>query len=131
MAKGLTIRPEDHLIGKGIPPGIYTIQIKEYSESLAGQSAKHPGSQNFNFVAKVVGGDYDGVPIKFQFNETAPGFAIDFFNALGRKIDPKSETVITADTFRKCVGMTLRVAIKNTIDGSKVYNNVDGYLPLQ
>jgi len=127
----LKIRPEDHLVGKQIEPGIYSVEIKEYTESLASDKAKHPGSQNFNFTAKIIGGNYDGIPIKWQFNETAPGFAIDFFNALGHKIDPKSEVNITSDMFKKCVGCKLRVVMKNTLVGNKMYNNVDGYLPAQ
>ena len=131
MAK-LTIKKEDHLVGKGIEPGVYRVQIKEYDESLAKASAKNPGSQNFNFKAKILGGPMDGVPLNWTFNEAASisrAKAIDFFKALKFTVDSKDDVEITSDMFRKTIGCYLKVAVKNTIDGNNVYNNVEGFMP--
>lgn len=122
MAK-LQIKPEDHLKGKLVEPGVYLAQVKDVVE----KPAKGDGSQNWNVEFKIIqeGSAFKGVPVYTCFSEKAPGFAIPFIEACGKKIDPKVEFDLD---FQKTIGVTLKIVIKNELYQNKMTTKVDGYM---
>lgn len=85
----------DLLRGKVITPGWYRLRIDTVGEAPAKQSEKGP-STNYPVEATVLfNGDtgdkeFSGVPLDWNFNSKAIGFAVGFLQAFG--VDVKSGT---------------------------------------
>lgn len=81
----------DLLRGKLVDPGWYRVKIESIGESPAKQSEKGP-STNYPVEASILfNGDtgdktFTGVPIDWNFNSKAIGFAVGFLQAFGVEV---------------------------------------------
>jgi len=80
----VTFSNEDILRSKIIPPGWYKLLVKSMSEEQAGTD----GSDLFVYKNIIQGGNYEGVPLRFQISEKAMGFGIPYLVAGGVDVKP-------------------------------------------
>lgn len=94
----VTFGNDDILRAKLIQPGWYPILVDKYEEQAAGTD----GSALYVYSIKVLGGSFDGVPVRYQISEKAMGMGIDFLEACG--VEVKAGVAIELD---KMVGKKL------------------------
>lgn len=123
----LNITPEDQLKGKVIPPGVYLAEVHSVEEKKAGESAKNPGSQNWNVTFKITDGDFKGVQVFKTFNEAGAGFAVPFIEACGGKLNPKENFELD---FHKTIKTKLKLVVKNKMFDGNMKNEIAGFMPL-
>lgn len=81
---------KDLLRGKLVTPGWYRVMIDEVGESLS----KDQGSTNYPVEATILfNGDtgdveFKGVPLDWNFNSKAIGFAVGYLKVLGVEVKP-------------------------------------------
>lgn len=81
----ITFSDRDLLRGKVLPPAWYRVRI----ESVTEKPSKDGGSTNYPVEGTVLlnadNGDktYEGVPLDWNFNSKAIGFAVGFLTSLG------------------------------------------------
>lgn len=120
----LTITPQDVLRSKTIEPGWHPVEITDVVDSLA----KSDNSQNTTVKMVIIGGPFKGVPVDRLFNEKAPGFAINFVEALGGKV---SETEnVSIELGENLKGRKLQVYIKNELWQGQMKNRVEDFKAL-
>ena len=78
----VTFTNEDLLRAKLVPPGWYPLLVSKYQEDQAGTD----GSALYVYEIKVDGGNFNGVPLRYQISEKAQGMGIEFFEACGNEI---------------------------------------------
>jgi len=78
----VTFTNEDLLRAKLVPPGWYGLLVKKYQEDQAGTD----GSALYVYEIVVDGGNFNGVPLRYQISEKAQGMGIEFFEACGNEI---------------------------------------------
>lgn len=114
---------EDLLRGKKVDPGWYNVKVT----GVKPYEAKSDGSQNWDVEMKIIGGPFEGVPVKKTFNEKAPGFAIRFAAAFGYKPSPDGGEI----DLEKTVGRSLKIYIKNDMYNGRPTNKIEDYAPTQ
>ena len=122
------ISEEDIKRGTQITQGWYPVLVKNHYE----QPAKTDGSRLDYFEGVIVGGEFDGVPLQWQFSEKAPGFAIPFLKACGAPIGVAGGPLEKGGSVdpKKCVGVTLKVFVKNELYQGRMLNKADQFLAL-
>lgn len=116
---------KDLLRGKVVEPAWYRCKINSVGESAAKQSDKGP-STNYPVEVSIIrnadNGDttYKDVPIEFNFNSKAMGFAIGYLNALG--VEVKADTPIDLQASE---GMEIEIFIENDTYNQRVINKVN------
>ena len=101
-----------------IPAGTWVrAKVTEYEQAAANTD----GSALYKYEATITGGEYDGVPVNFNFSEKAPGFAIPFLKAMGADIKAG------AYDMSKPKGMDVDLFIKNKLWEGRMRNEVADY----
>ena len=90
MSTLISFTERELLRGKVVPPAWYRMRI----ESIGEAPSKDQGSTNYpvegiiEFDAATGDKEHAGVPIAWNFNSKALGFAVGFFESLGQKVEP-------------------------------------------
>lgn len=120
----LRISREDLMKSKVIAPEWYPCEVTKVDE----HPSKSGDSINWDIHMKVLSPvDVAGVVLIRTFNEKAPGFAVEFIEACGGKIDAENggDFELGAATGRK-----LNVLVKNEMYNGTMRNKADGFRPL-
>lgn len=113
---------KDLLRGKLITPGWYRVMIDEVGEALS----KDQGSTNYPVEGTVLfhgdTGDteFKGVPLEWNFNSKAIGFAVGFLKVLGADVKPGVRFDLAV-----AKGEQLDVFIENGEWNGRMKNNVN------
>ncbi len=129
--KNWVVTPEDLSKGDLANPGWHPAEIIKYEETEASEDAKNPGSTNCSFYFKILDGPNKGVECRRLFNETAWGFAKDFFITMKFPKDEKGNYKISAQLFEQTVGKKLMIYIKRgKSNKGNEFNDVAGFKPM-
>jgi hypothetical protein len=92
--------------------------------------ASTDGSKLVVFEGHIIGGEFDGCPLVWQFSEKAPSFAIPFFKALGAPIGEKGTEFEKGGQFdeKRAIGKTIKVFVKNEMYQGRMLNKADQFL---
>lgn len=125
----ISFSDRDILRGKVVDPAWYELQIDNIGEA----PSKDGGSTNYPVEATIVknadNGDetFKNVPIDWNFNSKAMGFAVGFFQSFGVEVKPN----VRYD-FGAAVGKRLEVYIENDTYQGRLVNRVNHkYRPLR
>lgn len=120
---------KDLLRGKLITPGWYRVMIDEVGEGLS----KDQGSTNYPVEATVLfNGDtgdveFKGVPLDWNFNSKAIGFAVGFLKVLGVDVKPGVRFDLA-----KAKGEAIDVFVENSDYQGRMINKVNHkYRPIR
>ena len=121
---------EDVARGAIIQPGWYTLEITKVEDGIAKSSGKPKTTVFFKCLDALdhSGTAAPGVPLATTFSPSAPGFAIDFCNALGANIGKEGKRDVAIDS--NLVGQKLRGFVQNDQYEGRTTNKVAGYQPL-
>src|SRR5678815_2429093 len=89
MPLSFIITKQDMLRTKTIDPGWYKVKVTKVTQ----EPAKTDGSTNTWVDFIITDGPQKDVPLRKNFSEKAPGFAIPFLKALGTQIKEEGMTV--------------------------------------
>ena len=124
----VTFSARELLRGRVVPPAWYVLQIESVGEELS----KDKGSTNYPVEATVVmnadNGDtsHAGVPVEWNFNSKAIGFARGFFEAFGVELEPDKRFELAGS-----VGKQIEVFVENGEWQGRMRNQVNHkYRPL-
>lgn len=118
----LTIKPEDILRGKKVDPTWYRCKVKGTSDVTASTGV----AGTLIDLVITAPGRFLGVPLQTRFWENAPGFAVNYVEAFGAKIDEtKGITVELSDT----VGKDVDVYVKNDMYKGRMVNVAEDFRP--
>lgn len=112
----------DLLRGKVVPPAWYRVRI----ESIGEAPSKDQGSTNYPVEGTVLfnadNGDkeFEGVPLDWNFNSKAIGFAVGFLEAFGVSITPEQRIDLNA-----AAGQELDVFVENGEWQGRIVNRVN------
>jgi len=115
----------DLMRGKIVEPAWYRVKIESVGEAPAKQSEKGP-STNYPVEATIMfngdNGDtsYQGVPIDWNFNSKAVGFAVGFLAAFG--VEVKSGTRFD---LKSAEGREVDVYVENDVYQNRQVNRVN------
>jgi hypothetical protein len=111
----------DLLRGKVVQPAWYLVRIEGVGEKLAndGGSTNYPAEATIIKNADTDSEDFAGVPVDWNFNSKAIGFAVGFLQALGVQVNDKDRFDLNAAS-----GMELEVWIENKLYEGRTLNNV-------
>jgi hypothetical protein len=121
----IQFKDRDLLRGKLVTPGWYRVKIESVGEAPAKQSEKGP-STNYPVEATIMfNGDtgdkeFTGVPLDWNFNSKAIGFAVGFLAAFG--VEVKSGTRFD---LKSAEGRELDVFVENDIYQGRQVNRVN------
>lgn len=111
----------DLLRGKPVEPAWYRMRIEGVGEKLSndGGSTNYPVEGTILKNADTGSEQFAGVPIDWNFNSKAIGFAIGFLQSLG--VEPNA-----TDRFdlNAAAGMEIEVWVENKIFEGRTLNNV-------
>jgi hypothetical protein len=87
----ITISERDILRSKTVKPAWYRCRVDEAGEkpSKDGGSTNYPMEATLLYNAEDGTKDFEGVPVGWNFNDKAIGFAIDFLKACGEEVGAK------------------------------------------
>lgn len=122
MPLSFVITREDMLRSTVIEPGWYKVLITKVLQ----EPAKTDGSTNTWIDMVIQEGPRKDVPLRKNFSEKAPGFAIPFLAALGKKIGDQGGTV----DMEQAKGKTLLVYVKNGMYNNQMQNQVEDFKPV-
>lgn len=121
----IQFKDRDLLRGKLVTPGWYRVKVESVGEAPAKQSEKGP-STNYPVEATILfngdNGDkeFQGVPLDWNFNSKAIGFAVGFLAAFG--VEVKSGTRFD---LKSAEGRELDVFVENDIYQGRQVNRVN------
>lgn len=121
----ISFSDRDLLRGKIITPGWYRVRIESIGEAPAKQSEKGP-STNYPVEATIkFNGDtgdveFTGVPVDWNFNSKAIGFAVGFLQAFG--VDVKAGTRFD---LKSAEGREIDVFVENDTYQNRLVNRVN------
>lgn len=124
MPVAIRFSAADLLRGKVVEPAYYRAKINSVGEQPAAESGKGPST---NYPVEVViiknadNGDttFANVPVTFNFNSKAMGFAIPFIRALGT--EPTADAPID---LQAAEGMEIEMFIGNKTYQNRIINDV-------
>jgi hypothetical protein len=129
--KNWIVTPEDLKRGDLLPTGWHPVEVIKVEESEASEEAKNPGSTNITFWFRVIDGEAKSAEVKRLFNETAWGFAKDFFATMKFPKDAKGNYQISMQLFEQTIGHKLMVYIKRgKSNRGNEYNDVADFKPM-
>ena len=117
----IEIGDKDFLRSKLVEPAWYHLHIEDVTEAIS----KDGGSTNWLMEATIVKNadngstEFTGVPVTWNFNSKAPGFAIGFFQALGENVEPGRYDLESAK------GKDIEAYIKNDTYQGRMLNRVE------
>lgn len=112
----------DLLRGKIVTPGWYRVKIDAIGEKLS----KDQGSTNYPVEATIICNDDDGgtefsnVPLDWNFNSKAIGFAVGFLASLGIEVATGKRYDLSA-----CAGREVVVFVENDLYEGRQINRVN------
>lgn len=113
---------KDMLRGKVITPDWYRVKIDEVGESASkdGNSTNYPVSATV--ICNASNGDeaFAGVPVEWNFNSKAIGFAVGFLQALGVEVEAGKRYQL-----EHAIGKELEVFIENDTYQGRLVNRVN------
>lgn len=116
------ITREDMLRSKVIEPGWYKVVIKNVTQ----EPAKTDGSTNTWVDMVITDGPSKDVPLRKNFSEKAPGFAVPFLAALGTSVGEQGMTV----DMSLAKGKSLLVYVLNKSYNNQMQNSVEDFKSL-
>ena len=120
----LRITREDLLKSKVIAPEWYPCEVTKVDE----HPSKSGDSINWDAYLKILSPeDVAGVTMIRTFNEKAPGFAIEFIEACGGKIDAEAGGEFD---LRAAAGRKIMVLVKNEMYNNVLRNKPESFRPL-
>jgi hypothetical protein len=127
------LTPDDLKKGDLAEVGWHPVDIIDYTEDEAGQSAKNPGSTNCIFHFKITDGPNKGLQVKRLFNETALGFGKSLWAVLFGKPDPTvgyTGDQLNSESFKAQIGKKLDIYIKHGKSNlGNAFNDVTEFRP--
>lgn len=113
--------PRDLLRGKVVVPAWYFMRIEGVGEKLSsdGGSTNYPVEGTILKDADSGSEEFAGVPVDWNFNSKAIGFAIGFLQSLGVTINATDRFDLNAAS-----GMELEVWVETKIFEGRTLNNV-------
>ena len=131
MPQSWVVTPDDLKKGELANVGWHPAEIIKVEESEAGEDAKSPGSTNVTFFFRILDGESKGIEPRRLFNETAWGFAKDFFAAMGFPKDDKGNYQISMKLFEQTIGHKLMIYIKRgKSNKGNEFNDVADFKPM-
>jgi hypothetical protein len=111
----------DLLRGKAVEPAWYRMRIEGVGEKLSadGGSTNYPVEGTIIKNADTGSEEFAGVPIDWNFNSKAMGFAIGFLQSLGVEVNDKDRFDLNAAS-----GMEIEVWVENKVYEGRTLNNV-------
>ena len=129
--KNWIVTPDDLKRGDLAVVGWHPAEIIKYEETEASEEAKNPGSTNCTFYFRILDGESKGIEPKRLFNETAWGFAKDFFATMKFPKDEKGNYKLSAQLFEQTVGHKLMIYIKRgKSNRGNEFNDVVDFKPM-
>lgn len=116
------ITREDMLRSKVIEPGWYPVLIKNVTQ----EPAKTDGSTNTWVDMVITDGPQKDVPLRKNFSEKAPGFAVPFLRALGTEVGENGATV----DMDRAKGKKIMVYVLNKMFNNQQQNSVEDFKSL-
>jgi hypothetical protein len=122
----------DLLRGKTVTPAWYRLKIESVGEAPAKQSEKGPSTNypvegTILFEGDTGATDFTGVPVDWNFNSKAVGFAVGFLESLGVKVEAGKRFDLKA-----AEGMQLDVYVENDMWQNRLVNRVNHkYRPIR
>ena len=115
----------DLLRGKIITPGWYRVRIENVGEAPAANSQKGPSTNYPVEVTVLFHGDtgdkeFEGVPLDWNFNSKAIGFAVGFLTAFGVEVQAG-----TRFDLKSAEGRELDVFVENDTWQNRLVNRVN------
>ena len=124
----VTFTDRDLLRGKVVEPAWYVVRIDSVGES----PAKDGGSTNYPVEATIVKNaengseEFKSVPLEWNFNSKAIGFAVGFLKAFGVDVQAGARFELS-----NAAGKELRVYVENDTYQGRMVNRVNHkYKPL-
>lgn len=113
---------KDFLRGKVVTPGWYRMRIESIGEapSKDAQSTNYPVEGVILHNANDGSTDFAGVPIDWNFNSKAIGFAIGFLQSFGVEVAPGKRFELNA-----AVGKEIDVMVENGDYQGRIVNRVN------
>jgi hypothetical protein len=128
----ISFSQRDLLRGKIVTPAWYRVKVESVGEAPAKQSDKGP-STNYPVEATIMfNGDngsieYTGVPVDWNFNSKAIGFAVGFLSSLGVEVKAGTRFDLKA-----AEGMEIDVFVENDTYQNRLVNRVNHkYRPIR
>lgn len=118
----VSFTPRELLRGKVVDPAWYVLQIDSVGEELS----KDKGSTNYPVEATVImnadNGDtkFAGVPVEWNFNSKAIGYARGFFEAFGVELEANKRFELAG-----AVGHQIEVFVENSEWQGRMKNQVN------
>ena len=118
----VTFSARDVLKGKIVTPAWYRMRIEQVGEkpSNDGGSTNYPVEGTIIRNADDGSTDFQGVPIDWNFNSKAIGFAIGFLTALGVDVKPNERIELGASA-----GKEIDVFVENDTYQNRLVNRVN------
>lgn len=112
----------DLLRGKVVTPGWYRVRIDSVGEkpSRDGNSTNYPVEATIIKNADNGSTEFAGVPIDYNFNSKAIGFAVGFLKSFGQEVKPNQRFDLNA-----AAGKELDVFIENDTYEGRIVNRVN------
>ncbi len=117
----ITFSTRDILRGKVVIPGWYRVHIDSVGESLAKnkESTNYPVEGTILFNGDNGDKTFEGVPLDWNFNTKAIGFAVGFLAAFGLEVTPG-----TRFDLANSAGKDLDVFVANKEFEGRILNDV-------
>lgn len=125
MSPVIEFGQRDIMRGKVITPSWYRVKIETIGESAAKQSDKGP-STNYPVEGTIIHNadtgskEFEGVPLDWNFNSKAIGFAVGFLAAFGVEV-----TAGTRFDLKAAEGKELDVFVENGEYQGRIVNRVN------
>ncbi len=113
---------KDLLRGKIVPPAWYRVRIDAIGEKLSkdGNSTNYPVEATILFNADDGSTDFANVPLDWNFNSKAIGFAVGYLQALGMEVKSGARYDLSATA-----GSQLDVFVENDLYEGRTVNRVN------
>jgi len=117
----ITFGTRDILRGKILTPGWYKVHIESVGESLSKDknSTNYPVEGTVVFNADNGSKEFEGVPLDWNFNSKAIGFAVGYFAAFGIEVTPGTRFELA-----NSAGKNLDVFVGNKEFENRIMNDV-------
>ena len=118
----ISFTQRDVLRGKVVTPGWYRMKIEEVGEapSKDAKSTNYPVEGTIMFNADNGSKEFENVPIDWNFNSKAIGFAVGFLKALGIDVEAGARFELS-----NTAGKELDVFIENDTWQNRIVNRVN------
>jgi hypothetical protein len=122
MSPIIQFSEKDLLRGKTVTPGWYRVMIDEVGESLSKDqgSTNYPVEGTILFNADTGDIEFKGVPLEWNFNSKAIGFAVGYLKVLGVEVKPN-----TRFDLGKSKGEQIDVFVENGEYQGRIVNRVN------